>query len=185
MEIKQPQFTTILEDYEDEFIGQFIAAMDTADAMKMLTESKAKEIKTLLKVSAKRDLVGAEIVHIYRLVKQSMEKPKVADNPYAMLIDKQQAIVLLNKDINKPGTDPKTRGVLLAQLADLNGWNEDKDTEALIESNEKLMETLNKLFTVQEQEYLAFSMLDEVLEIESGADQELEDSSVLSKVEIE
>ena len=184
METK-PQFTTTLEDYEDSFIQQFIAAMDNADAMKSLDQLKAKSIQTALKLSAKRELVGAEIVHIYRLIKQSMEKPKVPENPYAMLIDKQQAIVLLNNDINKPGTDPKTRGALLAQLAELNGWNEDKDTEALIESNEKLMETLNKLFTVQEQEYLAFSMFDEVLEIESGADQELEDSSVLSKVEIE
>lgn len=181
-------FTTTLDDYHskygDNFSAEFISAVAEADAMKAIGNAKLKIIQLSLKKSSQMEFNDGEIIHIYRLIKLAMEQPKEKVNPYALLMDKQQAIAELNKDIREC-KDLRTKSQMIQQLGELNGWQEDRESEALIESNEKLFDWLNKHFTASEQEYIAFSMLDEAVEIESGDDNELEDSSILEKVEIE
>jgi len=190
---KAKEFSTRFEDYNkidvdesgnSQFILKFIAAMDKSGAMKKIDKNSIQDIKTLLKFN-KYEYDLHEIFHIWKLVKSSMDNTKDSTSETTLIISKADAIAKLNKKISDENISNYDLNASLKLLADFSGWSEDKDTEKLIESNDALMATLNKLFTITEQEHLAFNLCDEEIAIENSVDEELEDSSSMDRIEIQ
>ena len=192
-EEKKKEFNLRFDDYNkidvdeqgnSKFILSFISAMEKSNAMKRVDRTSLNDIRTLLKFNG-YEYGLEELYHIWQLIKSSMDNKKDSSNETTLIINKADAIAKLNKRIADKDISNYDLNASLKLLAEFSGWAEDKDTEKLIESNDAVIATLNKLFTVQEQEYLAFNLCDDEIYIENTVDEELEDSSTIDKITIE
>lgn len=163
-----------LEDYSEDTKTKFISAMEQGDCMK---KCKADVLKFLLK---KNNVIFEEdeIKHLYKLIKTAFDKPKEFADDFTLSLTKAMGLAELHKMLNDPNCKGELRLKVLDKIGGYSGWEDNKDAENIIKSNNELIATLNKLFTIQDQEYFAFNMTDEEIVIDNTEDEQITESTL-------
>lgn len=169
-----------LEDYErefgDEFLKLFVNLMEKTDSQK---KCKAESMQTFLSLHNHK-LTQDEILYIYKLIKVRFEKPKEEADALTVTLTKEMGVAELHKMLADPNCKGELRLKVLDKIGLYSNWEEDKDAELILKSNNELMATLNKLFTIQEQEFIAFNPMDEEIIIGDAEDEDVSESTLHS-----
>ena len=176
----QPFEDKELEDYErelgSEFLPLFVNLMEKTDSQK---KCKAESMQTFLSLHNHK-LTQEEILYIYKLIKVRFEKPKEEADALTINLTKEMGVAELHKMLADPNCKGELRLKVLDKIGTYSNWEEDKDAELILKSNNELMATLNKLFTIQEQEFIAFNPMDEEIIIGEAEDENVSESTLHS-----
>jgi len=170
-----------LEDYPEDFLEKFVKIMGKCNS---LDKCKAEAISELLIINGEPEIPQSEIKAIHALLKIRLAKEDKTD-PLSVMFGKSNAIGVL-QEIAINGKSDELKIKAIEKLTVLNDWLTSSDAKEVIDSNNDVINTLNKLFTVQEQKYLAFNWVDEdAFEPEEEVERfTAEEQSIIDKIEI-